>query len=65
MDIHYLPYTPIFVIWSSELFLTISTLLLIQNTFTLIVEKVRRQYKYILRINLYIDLTFYESVYVL
>lgn len=65
MDIHYLPYTQIFVIWSSELLLTNSTLLLMQNTFTLLVEKVRRQYKYIVRINLYIDLTFYESVYVL
>lgn len=65
MDIHYLPYTPIFVIWSSELLLTNSTLLLMQNTFTVLVEKVRRRYKYIVRINLYIDLTFYESVYVL
>lgn len=36
-----------------------------QNTFTLLVENVRRQYKYIVRINLYIDSTFYESVYVL
>lgn len=58
MDIHNLPYTQIFVIWSSELLLSNSTLLLMQNTFTLLVEKVRRQYKYIVRINLYIDLTF-------
>lgn len=65
MDIHYLPYTQIFVIWSSELLLSNYTLLLMQNTFTLLVEKVRRQYKYIVRINLYIGLTFYESVYVL